>query len=196
MKHVNYNIKQNCENQIIIKKSKFLSFSYAVNNVLEVESILKEKTDNFFDATHICYAYILNSGEKKCVDNGEPSGTAGKPILDVLEKKNLVDVVIVVVRYFGGIKLGSGGLLRAYSQSASEVVKKSEVCEFVETKSVNIFLNIDETKYLEKIKKNDKINNIIIDYGNKISVEFTFVKENELEIKDFLENLLSRTVEF
>ena len=92
---------------------------YNVSNTYEVNKKLEEVKNEYNDATHYCYAYITNGLEKAC-DDGEPSGTAGVPILNILKKEGLQNVLCVVVRYFGGIKLGAGGLVRAYSKACKE----------------------------------------------------------------------------
>lgn len=116
--------------EIIEKKSKFLGYSYQVKSAQEVESFLQELKKEHKKATHICYAYSICSDVvlAKAVDDGEPGGTAGRPILNVIEKKNIKNVLTVVVRYFGGIKLGAGGLVRMYTKCASESLK-----EFIES---------------------------------------------------------------
>lgn len=106
-----------------IKKSKFISYYYEVNSTLEVKSILEALKKEHKKARHIPYAYKIDTISKKS-DDKEPSNTAGTPIYNILEKNNLNHILIVVVRYFGGIKLGAGGLLRAYSNAAKEVIKK------------------------------------------------------------------------
>lgn len=112
------------EQSFEIKKSTFIGFFSKVTSVSEVEELLKEIKKQHKKAKHICFAYkIISSGTEhvKFSDDGEPTGTAGRPILSVIEKKKLENVVIFVVRYFGGIKLGSGGLIRAYTKTASMV---------------------------------------------------------------------------
>ncbi len=111
------------ENEIIIKKSKFITKLYNIDNVDDVKKIIEDLHNEYKKATHIVYAYSIN-GQEKAVDDKEPSHTAGLPILNVIHMRNLNNVLIVVIRYFGGIKLGAGGLTRAYSKSASEIVKK------------------------------------------------------------------------
>ena len=110
------------ENEIIIKKSKFITKLYNIDNV---ESILNNLKNEYKKATHFCYAYSIN-GKEKAYDDGEPSHTAGLPILNVIHMKKLNNTLIVVIRYFGGVKLGAGPLTRAYSKSASEIIKKLE----------------------------------------------------------------------
>ena len=112
--------------EIIEKKSKFFGYALKVETEEQVKNFIESLKANHKKATHICYAYnIKKTGVfVRAVDDGEPSGTAGRPILNVIEKKNLSDILIVVVRYFGGIKLGAGGLVRAYSKCASKVVEE------------------------------------------------------------------------
>lgn len=110
--------------QLEIKKSKFIGLYFSVKSQDEVVEILNNLKKEHKKATHICYAYRLtNPFSEKAFDDGEPSGTAGKPILNVLQKQDKKDSLLVVVRYFGGIKLGAGGLVRAYSKTASETLK-------------------------------------------------------------------------
>lgn len=113
------------ENEIIIKKSKFITKLYKIDDVNDIDNIINGLKKEYKKATHICYAYIIN-GQEKAIDDGEPSGTAGRPILNVLQKRKLNEIMIVVIRYFGGVKLGAGGLVRAYTKSAAEIIKKYE----------------------------------------------------------------------
>lgn len=106
-------------NEIIINKSRFICLIYNISDVYEVNEKLNEAKHKYKDANHYCYAYIIESMEKAS-DDGEPSGTAGIPILNVLKKEGLQNVLCIVVRYFGGIKLGAGGLVRAYSKACKE----------------------------------------------------------------------------
>ena len=110
------------ESEIIEKKSRFLSFAKYVPSSEQAEMFIRETRKKYSDAKHIVFAYRLLS-VSRASDDGEPSGTAGRPILDVIQKLDLYNIVVVVVRYFGGTKLGAGPLLRTYSKSASEVLK-------------------------------------------------------------------------
>ncbi len=105
-----------------IKKSKFIALYYEVNNKEEVELILTNLKKEHKKAKHFPYAYKINNDIKKS-DDKEPSGTSGMPILNIITKNNLNNTLIVVIRYFGGIKLGTGGLIRAYSNASKEVIK-------------------------------------------------------------------------
>lgn len=166
-------ISKQCENTLIINKSKFISFVFPLKDEKECKDILASLSEKYNDATHICYAYVLSSPRvEKCSDNGEPSGTAGKPILEVLKKKALEDVLCVVVRYFGGKKLGAGGLIRAYSNSASEAISLGQI---VEKKFMIKQVVVCDIKDGDKIKRiiESKGGNIAkIDYGNNITIHF------------------------
>lgn len=104
-----------------IKKSKFIALYYKIDSVDEVNDILQDLKKEHKKAKHFPYAYKIDNNIKKS-DDKEPSGTAGMPILNIIEKNNLNNCLIVVIRYFGGIKLGTGGLLRAYSNASKEVI--------------------------------------------------------------------------
>ena len=140
-----YSIKQYVKTEYEIQKSRFISYGIALSSVQQAEEEIKKIESEHAQATHVCYAYVV-SGFEKCSDNGEPSGTAGKPILEVIKKNKLTNVLIVVVRYFGGIKLGAGGLVRAYSKSASlalnnNVGKLKEFCVFNTTTTLKQYNN-------------------------------------------------------
>ena len=106
------------------KRSKFLAFAHHVETTDEVKALVSQYEREYYDARHVCYAYVLGHLRQdfRAVDNGEPSGPAGRPILGQLNKHELTDTLIVVVRYFGGIKLGTSGLQQAYKQAALEAI--------------------------------------------------------------------------
>lgn len=114
------------ENEIVIKKSRFIAKLYNIEDVNQVQNIIDKLKNEYKKATHFCYAYSIN-GKEKAFDDGEPNHTAGLPILNIIHMKNLNNILIVVVRYFGGVKLGAGPLTRAYSKSASEIIKKYQI---------------------------------------------------------------------
>lgn len=116
------------EGQLIINKSKFYSFVYPITNEDEAKKYISELRAKFSDSTHVCSAYLLESPRvEKADDDGELSGTAGKPMLELLKKRGMDNVLLVVVRYFGGIKLGAGGLVRAYTNSGNIVLDKAKI---------------------------------------------------------------------
>lgn len=181
-----YSIKENTENIIIINKSKFITKLYKVNNVNEINNILDNLRKEYKDATHICYGYIVNTQEK-CSDDNEPSGTAGLPILNILKKKELNNTLAVVIRYFGGIKLGAGGLTRAYSNSVVEALNKTSIVELIEGYLIEIEFNYDNLKLIDYMLKDIEIINKT--YNNNIIYNF-YLKENELNIIDQLEKIV------
>ena len=118
--------KKTSEYELIIKKSRFISYLYFVKSVDEVNNYLNDLKIKYKDASHICYAYIINNDEKYN-DDKEPSKTAGYPMLNLLKKNDINYVLAVVVRYFGGIKLGSGNLLRTYLNVTNKNLKKTGI---------------------------------------------------------------------
>ena len=164
-------VKKDAFAEIEIKKSKFIAHIAEIKSEDEAETFIKQTRKKYYDATHNCSAYILNSdrGIRHSSDDGEPSGTAGKPILDIISGAGLSDIIVVVTRYFGGTELGTGGLVRAYSGAAAEVLKNAAVVEITEAKLTEFIIDygllpklqhlcmelgiiIYETEYLEKVK--------------------------------------------
>ena len=113
------------------KRSKFIAIALPVRTLTEVKSLLEEYQKKYYDARHVCYAYMLGPERKdfRANDNGEPSGTAGKPILGQINSHELTDVLVIVVRYFGGIKLGTSGLIVAYRTAAALALEEAPVLE-------------------------------------------------------------------
>ena len=177
-------VKENIENEIIINKSRFITLLIKINNLDEIEKNLKEIKKKYKDATHYCYAYIIGNKEK-CSDNGEPSGTAGMPILNVLKQNDLANILCVVIRYFGGIKLGAGGLIRAYSTSASEALNKTNIVNLIKGYKIVIEFNYDNIKQINYLLKDIQIKK---EYGNTITYTFN-IKEDSL---NKIENELSK----
>jgi uncharacterized YigZ family protein len=129
-------IKDSKEISINIERSIFIGNAQKVNTIEEAQNYIKYITQKYNNATHNCWAYKVGDGNQEFFhysDNGEPSGTAGKPIYGIIEKYNLFNVAIVVTRYFGGVKLGIRGLIDAYSSCAEEVVKNSRLTKFETT---------------------------------------------------------------
>ena len=128
------------EGQYTEKRSKFLAFAFPVTTVEEIKELLDAHQKKFYDARHVCYAYML--GHERLVfranDNGEPSGTAGKPILGQINSNELTDILLIVVRYFGGVKLGTSGLIQAYKAAAAEAISAATVIEKTVDEQVSI----------------------------------------------------------
>ncbi len=124
-------IKEKAEGTYSEKRSKFLAFAIPVSTTDEVKQLVAEYQKKYYDARHVCYAYMLGAErtEFRANDNGEPSGTAGKPILGQINSNELTNILIIVVRYFGGIKLGTSGLIVAYRMAAAEAIAAAEIIE-------------------------------------------------------------------
>lgn len=124
-------IEQPAEGYITEKKSKFLSFVFPVKTADEVKEIVDEHRKKYYDARHVCWAYMLGTEREdfRANDDGEPSGTAGRPILGQINSFELTNVLILVIRYFGGTLLGTGGLIKAYKEAAEDALKNAEIVE-------------------------------------------------------------------
>lgn len=172
-------IQTEITSEIIINKSRFITILTNINDIDKVKEKLEEIKKKYKDATHYCYAYIINNHEK-CSDNGEPSGTAGMPILNVLKQNDLTNILCVVIRYFGGIKLGAGGLIRAYSTSASEALNKAIITNLVNGYNITIEFSYDNLKQIDYLLKNIDIKK---DYQTNITYNFniTETKFNQIE---------------
>ena len=173
---------KNIENTIIINKSKFITNLFSVDNLDEINSYLDNIRNKYKDATHNCYAYILDN-TKRFNDDNEPCGTAGMPILDCLEKNILNHVLCIVTRYFGGIKLGAGGLVRAYSNSVSNAINNTIKIKLVEGYQVSISFNYNKTDEINKLLENYEI--IEKNFNNDVE----YITNIDNDIKEKLENI-------
>lgn len=197
---------------IVEKKSKFIANISCVENVEEAEAKIKDIKKKYYDAKHNCIAYrVVENGRiiEKASDDGEPSGTAGGPMLNILQKNNLCNLVVVVTRYFGGILLGTGGLVRAYSDATQKVIEKSTKVSKVEGVEIEIKLDYPNLEIFKYYCKNNEINITRIDYLEDIILRLkmeknrksTFLKDIEtktLNIKEFQvigEKYINKTVE-
>lgn len=151
-------VKSFCENEIVIKNSKFIALIYSVRCTKEIENIFKELKIKYKDATHIAYAYKIENREKYS-DDKEPSGTAGLPIMKIINRNNLFNTLIVVVRYFGGIKLGASGLIRAYAKASKEVIKKAEIVPYIKYNYYLLTSSYDDLKLLNTLTSGLDITN-------------------------------------
>ena len=143
------------------KRSRFIANLYYIESVEEAENIIRQTKKEYYDARHNCYAYVVKEGTiiKRFSDDGEPSGTAGSPILNVLEKNELCNILLIVTRYFGGILLGAGGLVRAYTEAATKVIESSKIVNQEEGYEVKVIISYQD---LEKFKYYCNKNNIKI----------------------------------
>lgn len=182
-------IKENTQAEITEKKSKFIANIIKVENKKEAEEKIIELKKKYYDAKHNCIAYRIKEDQgviEKASDDGEPQGTAGQPILNILQKNNLCNILVVVTRYFGGILLGTGGLVRAYSEATTKALEKSIRVRNILGIKMEVILEYNE---YEKFKYYCKINEINIQnvkYEENIVCNITLEeKTKEKLISDF-----------
>ena len=179
-------IEKNVNNEIIINKSKFITHVFKTNNLDECNKIINDIKSKYKDATHNSFAYQIDN-IKRFNDDGEPTGSAGMPILNVIESNELNHVLIIVTRYFGGIKLGAGGLIRAYSSSASECLKLTNIIEEKKEKKLRIEFKYDNINNIDYILKDYNIT--YKEYDENVIYEFIYY-DNEYPIK--LDNYIEK----
>ena len=157
------------------KRSKFLAFAMPVETVDEVKELVAQYAKKYYDARHVCYAYMLGHERKefRANDNGEPSGTAGRPILGAINSHELTNVLIVVIRYFGGIKLGTGGLVVAYKEAAQAAIESGVIVEKLVEEDVRV---VFEYPYLNPIMR-------IVKEENPTVVSQTFDNDCEMVLR-------------
>ena len=205
-KRIQLNVMENKESDIYLtlenaseglykdKGSKFIAYAHPITSELEVKTILNDIKKKHYDARHHCYAYIINEDnlEKyRITDDGEPSGTAGKPIYNQIMKAGLSNVFIVVVRYFGGILLGTGGLINAYRSAAQDAISNAIIIEKFYLTNFTITFPYENTSEVMNIIKLYDINILEQKYDNLsklcLSVRKSFYKRSEdkfLKISD------------
>ncbi|WP_299526133.1 YigZ family protein [uncultured Methanobrevibacter sp.] len=163
-------IEKAVQSEITIKKSQFICSLFPSKTKKESKEIIQKINQEYHDATHNCTAYITNDGEGYD-DNGEPSGTAGKPMINALRKNDLHNITAVVTRYFGGIKLGAGGLVRAYSKSVLEAIELSDIIEVEYYDVYNIIFDYCDLKNIESEIRHNKLTIIKKEFTTKISYD-------------------------
>lgn len=171
-------VYENSVNEIVIKNSRFITLLIPVFDDTDINKIFEEVKLEYPKATHYCYAYITKTF-KKASDDGEPGGTAGMPMLNVLEKEGMINTLAITIRYFGGIKLGAGGLVRAYSKSVRDAIISANTVEVVDGYKVKIVVSYDEQKTLEYTLKDSLIINK--DYLEDVTYE-VLISKDKLDI--------------
>ncbi len=148
-------IKENSEGSFKDKGSKFISFAMPISSVDEAMAIVKQKRKEFFDARHICYAYMIGKEREifRANDDGEPSGTAGKPILGQINSYELTNILVVVVRYFGGVLLGTSGLINAYKNAANNAIINAQIIEIDIEHKLKILFGYENLSFVMRVIK-------------------------------------------
>lgn len=170
-------IKEEVTNSIEVKKSEFICSLKKVDSVLEAKDYIIKVHNKYPNANHHCFGYIISSNER-CSDDGEPSGTAGLPILNVLKHNDMDNIVCVVSRVFGGVKLGAGGLVRAYSKSVSMTLEKTEIVSLVKGYVILINFDYKDDKVVDYKLKEYQI--LQKSYENKINYQ-VHIKQKDYE---------------
>ena len=182
-------IAENVQTEFIEKKSKFIANLFYVENSEEAEKIIKKTKKKYFDARHNCIAYRIMQGDnliERSSDDGEPSGTAGAPMLNILQKNNLVNVLVIVTRYFGGILLGTGGLVRAYSNSLLQAIEISQKVKKCFGYELEIGLEYNEYENFKYYCKNNKISIVDSQYKENIVCKIELEEEKKQKLmQDF-----------
>lgn len=187
-------IKENVQTEIVVKKSRFICNLIKVNSKEEADEIIKETKKKYHDARHNCVAYRIISDNKiveKSSDDGEPSGTAGAPMLNILQKNNLCNVVAIVTRYFGGILLGTGGLVKSYSDSLLEAISISKIVEKCSGEEFEVKI---EYNYLEIFKHYCKANDILIIESQYSDIIICKIELDEKNKEKLLEDFETKKV--
>lgn len=184
-----FTIEREARVEFIEKKSRFIASVFPVTSKEEAEEKVNVLKKEFWDAKHNVYAYNLENNISKYSDDGEPQGTAGLPVFTVLQKKEIVNVLIVVTRYFGGILLGKGGLIRAYSNSATKALEEAKVYEIIEYSKIKIECEYSlKDKILFFLKKHEIQHTSA--FAEKVVLEITIPAKNS---EKFLQDIIKLT---
>ena len=177
-------ILANSSSELEIKKSKFIANIIKITDEQDAKEKLNQIRKEYSDARHNCYAYIVYDNEtktkiEKSSDDREPSGTAGIPMLTLLQKNNLVNVLIVVTRYFGGILLGTGGLVRAYTDSSKQALEAAKIIELQYGEILEYCIEYDEFEYFKYICEKNNIEIVKTEYSNNIKAIIKLKEEDK-----------------
>ncbi|MDE5806920.1 MAG: IMPACT family protein [Muribaculaceae bacterium] len=184
MNDIYYTIKGPGSSQYKEKMSRFLSFAIPVKSQDEAKAEIKRYQNEYHDSRHVCWAYMIGSArtEWQLNDNGEPSGTAGKPILGQINSFNVTDVVVIVVRYFGGIKLGTSGLIAAYREAARLALEDAGVKEMRKKTRLSIDFPYISQEGVMRVAKGEDVETVSREFDNlcHILIEFPESKKEEI----------------
>lgn len=191
-------IHKSSESKIEIKKSKFIGRAFTCENEEEALKHIEETSKEFYDASHTAYAYIIGKDAKiqKFNDDGEPSGTAGLPILNYLKTEELRNLLVTVTRYYGGTKLGKGGLIRAYSGSARETINNNIIVTKKIVVETHIIISYNQYGGIENLLQNE---NLIIknkEFKEDVTIKILIQEEDLDKIKEKLINYTSDNIKF
>ncbi|MCF8010744.1 MAG: YigZ family protein [Clostridiales bacterium] len=170
-------IEKPAQTEIIIKKSRFITSIFPAHNKEEAVNTVNRVKMEHNQANHNVYAYVINEQVQRCSDDGEPGGTAGKPVLDVIKHKGLNGAVLLVTRYFGGIKLGAGGLVRAYKDAAVKGIEAAGISEKLLYQELNIIMDYQQLGAIKNEIENSGGREIIVAYEQQVHMQAFFPLE-------------------
>ena len=179
------------------KGSIFSALAIPVSDVVEVKTNLHQLKEQFPDANHICYGYRIKEGDRVdefATDAGEPKGSSGLPILNVLKRNQLVNVVIFVIRYFGGSKLGIPGLINAYGTAAERTIQNAKVKKWIQLERISFIYNYDLQNRVDSVLQKFKVKIINTNFGEFIQVELEIEVEKNEELSKELKDVSNGTI--
>lgn len=180
---------ENKDTEIIIKNSRFITSLIKIDETSNIKDLIANIKTKYPDATHYCYAYITNDSQKSS-DDGEPGGTAGLPMLNVLIKNDLINTLAITTRYFGGIKLGAGGLVRAYTKSLTTALENNTI-EVEKGYTIKIIINYDMQKELDYLLKNEEV--LKKDYQEQITYYLNVSKSKYNNLSKYNPTIIKET---
>lgn len=175
------------------KGSKFLSFAFPVETVDEVKTIVQQKRTEFYDARHVCYAYMLGAERTtfRTVDDGEPSSTAGRPILGQINSCQLTNVLVIVVRYFGGILLGTSGLINAYKEAAAAAIENAQIEEKIVKSAIQVTFKYPQLNDIMRVVKEQDLEVSGQEFGFDENKMTLWVRNSQLNaVKEKIKQIL------
>ncbi len=180
-------VKEVCT-ELTIKRSRFISEVFPVSTQSEAREKLHQVKKKYFDSTHVVHAFVVGLSSETCgmSDDGEPSGTAGRPVLDILKGSGITNILLTVTRYFGGTLLGTGGLVRAYGDSAKKVLSLCETEEYVEKKEFSFSCGYDLHRQVKNVFGKYNIAGLIENFGEEVFIKGKIVSS---EKESFLEEI-------
>lgn len=176
-------VAQSGEGNYTEKRSRFLSFALHVENEVDVKDTIAQFRKKYYDARHVCYAYVLGPEKSatRANDDGEPSGSAGKPILGQITSMDLTDTLVVVVRYFGGVKLGTGGLFSSYKIAAKEALNAAEIEERIIKERLKVAVPYADVDVIMRLSKNAGAEIVSREYDAVNTILAIEIRKNEIE---------------
>lgn len=191
-----YTIEENAEGIYEEKRSKFIAKAIYIEDENEAKEILLKTKKEYYDARHNCYAYVLGEDKKKrkFFDDGEPSGTAGAPIMDAIIKRDLTNILITVTRYFGGIKLGAAGLTRAYNKAANLALDNAKIVKMEMFFNVKLTLDYSLLSSVEYYLRKENIKVKTSDYNEKVNMNILVLTDKIEKVKNDIKEITAGKV--